>query len=375
MNSVEPPPTSNTRYGAGSVEPGRRAGERRARLLLAGDQLRAGRRSRPRPRRRTRRGSSASRDALVAVMRTRSTPSSSMRGAVLAQHRDRALDRVGMQRAGRVDALAEAGDARVPLDRVASGASRPSVDVGDEQARRVGADVDRGDVRHAPPLRSSSWAADPAADRIVTAGEVEGVVRVQALHAGAGAADAARRPRAGVVGRRGRRRARARTRSCAASELVAVDVALRPRARRPVDFEPRDADAEVGIDEPVPRRHRRAVVEQRRVADHDRRARRHRAPTTSNAARGARPSSSVSTATSACGDAPRLRRADTREPSSSWSSGAGDHGERPLTRVHVVVLLAREPLDLSLGVCSRVRFVLELGVLLLHHVDVVCARR
>ena len=42
----------------------------------------------------------ASRDALVAVMRTRSTPSSSMRGPVLAEHRHGALDRVGMQLRG-----------------------------------------------------------------------------------------------------------------------------------------------------------------------------------------------------------------------------------------------------------------------------------
>ena len=85
-------------------------------LLLAREQLGPHARAAARPGRRSRRGCVASRAALVAVARTRSTPSSSITLAVLAQHRERALDRVGMQRAVAVDALAEAGDLRAPLD-------------------------------------------------------------------------------------------------------------------------------------------------------------------------------------------------------------------------------------------------------------------
>ena len=49
-------------------------------------------------------------------------------------------------------------------------------------------------------LLPSSALGYPTADRIVAAGEVERVVRVQALHAALGAADAAVRARARVVG-------------------------------------------------------------------------------------------------------------------------------------------------------------------------------
>ena len=53
--------------------------------------------------------------------------------------------------------------------------------------------------RRCESRRQLELVGDPAADRIVAAGEVPGVVGVEALDAGSRAADAARRPRAGVV--------------------------------------------------------------------------------------------------------------------------------------------------------------------------------
>ena len=71
---------------------------------------------------------------------------------------------------------------------------------------------------------------DPPPHRIVAAREMKGVVRVQALHAGPGPADAAGRARAGVRSPGDRRRVLgvARVRG---QQLVAIDLALRPRAR------------------------------------------------------------------------------------------------------------------------------------------------
>ena len=73
---------------------------------------------------------------------------------------------------------------------------------------------------------------DPGADRVVAAGQEPGVVGVQALHAGPGAAHAAVRPRARVIGRRRRRRARRRS-GRARRRLVADRSPLRPRRHRP----------------------------------------------------------------------------------------------------------------------------------------------
>ena len=58
--------------------------------------------------------------------------------AVLAQHGDRALDGVGVEATGGVDALAEAGDAHQALE---GGATV----LADQEAHGVGADVDGGD--------------------------------------------------------------------------------------------------------------------------------------------------------------------------------------------------------------------------------------
>ena len=62
-------------------------------------------------------------------------------------------------------------------------------------------DPGRSDARTRRRLRQIR-AVDPAADRVVAAGEVPGVVGVEALHALAGAADAAAGRGAGVVGGR-----------------------------------------------------------------------------------------------------------------------------------------------------------------------------
>ena len=52
-------------------------------------------------------------------------------------------------------------------------------------------------------------------------------------------------------------------------QLGAVDRGL-GRAHAARGFEARHPDAEFAVDQPVARRHRRSVVEQRRVPDHDR---------------------------------------------------------------------------------------------------------
>ena len=98
MNSVEPPPTSTTRYGSGSVEAGGRADELE----------RAPLRRRESSSGRTPSSCSAGIEELVAVASRRATRSVAViadaldaelvdRAAVLAQHGDGALDRVGMR--------------------------------------------------------------------------------------------------------------------------------------------------------------------------------------------------------------------------------------------------------------------------------------
>ena len=64
------------------------------------------------------------------------------------------VDRLGCERTGAVDALAEPGDAHPPVERVQLGVAAGAVDVGDEQARRVRPDVDRRDPCHRAPPRS-----------------------------------------------------------------------------------------------------------------------------------------------------------------------------------------------------------------------------
>ena len=91
-------------------------------------------------------------------------------------------------------------------------------------------------------------------------------MRVKALDADAGTADSSTRPRSGVpfgnsgVALRGVRRVRRR-------ECFTVNRTFR-LPNTATSFDARDATYELGIDEPVARWHRRAVVCERRIA-HD----------------------------------------------------------------------------------------------------------
>jgi hypothetical protein len=69
------------------------------------------------------------------------------RGAVLREDGDDTLDRLGREAAAGVDALAQAGDDRAALELLDRAGRR--VDVRDEQARRVRAEVDDRDARRA----------------------------------------------------------------------------------------------------------------------------------------------------------------------------------------------------------------------------------
>ena len=160
--------------------------------------------------------------------------------AVLAQHGDRALDGVGVEAAGGVDALAQAGDAHEPLE---GGAAV----LADEQPHRVGAesmaatgDTGRsrrrslsGGRRRASARARAAGACDPLADRVVAAGEPVGVVGVQALDALAGAAHPAEGRGAGVVGGQMRRRARRRSAAWAAASASGSTPASASPARHP----------------------------------------------------------------------------------------------------------------------------------------------
>ena len=147
-----------------------------------------------------------------------------------------------------------------------SGVGRSSLD---QQAGGVRAAVDGGDDGHVIALTRRQPVGHPAADRVVATGEVPGVVGVQALDPLAGAADAAEGPGAVVVGRegrvalggvaaRGRRRAR-RDRPRPRPGCTPPAASSRPTASR-----------SRRTDQPVAGGHRRAVVEQRGVADHHR---------------------------------------------------------------------------------------------------------
>ena len=134
-----------------------------------------------------------------------------------------------------------------------------------------------------------------------------------------------RRPRS-AAGRRDRARARRRVRGRSARAprraSSGVDRGFRG-AHAAGRLEPRDPQRQVGVDEPVARRHRRAVVEQRRVADHDRVARPRcaRRPRTRRAAR--RPSSRVSTSTSSRRRDRVGRRVGRRHDRSLRNAGQG----------------------------------------------------
>ena len=155
------------------------------------------------------------------------------RGPVLAQHGHRPLDGLGREPAGRVDALPEPRDPHAPVDRRERAVAGR---LADEQADRVRAAVDRGDAagHGVDSVARTEPVVDPTADRIVAAGEEPGVVRVQALHARARAADAAERPRPGVVGRNGGV-ALARVPLVRGRERGRVDRRAPPRARRRAD--------------------------------------------------------------------------------------------------------------------------------------------
>jgi hypothetical protein len=76
------------------------------------------------------------------------------RRPVVAEDGDDPLDRLGREPAGGVDALAEARDDRAPLELVDRAGRR--LDVGDEQARRVRAEVDDRDAGRAAGAQRSS---------------------------------------------------------------------------------------------------------------------------------------------------------------------------------------------------------------------------
>jgi deazaflavin-dependent oxidoreductase (nitroreductase family) len=108
---------------------------------------------------------------------------------------------------------------------------------------------------------------DPTADGVVAAGEEPGVVRVETLHPLAGTAHAAGGARARVVGGKGGVAFR-RVAGVGRGEKILVD------------FDFSATDAGVGLEtahrvtvgpthEPVAGRHRRPVVEERGIADHD----------------------------------------------------------------------------------------------------------
>ncbi len=145
----------------------------------------------------------ASRAAEVAVMRMRSAPWPPDDLAELAQHRHGALDGGRVEPPGRVDAGPQPGDAHQSFVGHEGRSRAIGRRFGHEQADRVGADVDRRHaVAHGPT--SGSCVGDPRADGVVAAGQVPGVVGVQALDARARAPDATRG--AGpdvVVGRQG----------------------------------------------------------------------------------------------------------------------------------------------------------------------------
>ncbi len=104
---------------------------------------------------------------------------------------------------------------------------------------------------------------DPTTHRVVATREVVGEVGVEALHAGPRAAHAAGRART-PVSRVDRCIAFAAVRVVGPLELDPVDLGLGPMD--PTGrLEPADQPPEVGIDQPVPSRHRPAVVEDRCV--------------------------------------------------------------------------------------------------------------
>ncbi len=117
------------------------------------------------------------------------------------------------------------------------------------------------------PAARRELLGDPPPHRVVATGEMPRVVGVQALDALARATDAAGRAVLGVLRQRGV--ALGGVSRVGRRQLVGVD-GLLGRAHAAGSFQAADRLHGRWSDEPVARRHRRAVVEQCRVADHDR---------------------------------------------------------------------------------------------------------
>src|SRR5262245_8396967 len=131
----------------GLSEAGGRAGELESRFLFARDELRA----------HAQRHLCRTEEVLAIVRVARCT----RRGradaldvefvddaSVLLQYRQRARDGIWMQLPGAVDALAETRDARAAIELHQLPVALISTQLGDEQTRGVGADVDGRDARH-----------------------------------------------------------------------------------------------------------------------------------------------------------------------------------------------------------------------------------
>ena len=162
ISSVEPPPTSTTTV-PGSSGPTPRS------VIAASSSPVSSRVAKPYDHSTSPRNASpfsASRTALVATASVRSAPSASSLAPVVGQRVAHTRDRNGEEAAARVDSFAEPGDARAPHDL----GHAAVLDVGDEQAGGVRAEVDRGDARHLrgtrPRTRRASARGSAAAARI-----------------------------------------------------------------------------------------------------------------------------------------------------------------------------------------------------------------
>ncbi|MEY2399306.1 MAG: hypothetical protein QOJ00_2480 [Actinomycetota bacterium] len=109
---------------------------------------------------------------------------------------------------------------------------------------------------------------DPATDGVVTAREEVRVVRVQTLHTVSGTPDASARTRTAAVNGN-RRVAFDAVTLVSGRECVGIDVGFR-RAHATAALELAHSPVRVRPDQPVSGGHRRAVIEKRRVADHNR---------------------------------------------------------------------------------------------------------
>ena len=255
MNSVEPPPTSNTRYGAGSSSPAVAPVNVSCAFLLAGDQLRS----------HADRGLGGG-EEVVAVASRRATRSS--RSCARARAPSASIRLRYSRSAATVRSIASGWSWRGALtpwprrvirvwrSTVASGPLGAAVDVGDEQAGRVGADVDRRRRASACGLHARRVGPRPNArpDRRRPRGGR------RSARAGTSRRCASRRrrrtgrgPAWSPASAASRSRGVARVRGAAARRD-------RPRASAartpPADFEARDAHAELAVDQPVAGRHR-----------------------------------------------------------------------------------------------------------------------